>query len=61
MKFNLMSKINKEIYVGKGGALFGVDWRKKEFLVNLYRDRKEEECHWISDPYSKSIICESQG
>ena len=62
MNFSVMSKNSRQLFVGKGSALFGVDWRKKDFLVSFYRDKeRREKYHWMSDPNSKSIWCESEG
>lgn len=36
-KYNLMTKIARESYLGIKGSLFALDWRKREHLVNLYK------------------------
>lgn len=36
--FETISKANKDLFVGTNGALFAVDWRKKDFLINVYKD-----------------------
>ena len=59
-RFVMMSKMNRDLYVGTNGALFGVDWRRKEYLVSLYRDGRRD-CNWMSDPLSKSFWVESGG
>jgi hypothetical protein len=49
------------LFVGTDGALFAVDWRKKDFLVNIYKDQTKECCNWLSDPFSRAFWLESQG
>ena len=58
----MMGKLSKELFVGKGGTLFGIDWRKKDYLISFYKEReKRQEYSWMSDPHSKSIWCENGG
>lgn len=57
----MMDKENKDLYVSANGALFAVDWRKKDFLINIYKDVTKGNCHWLSDPFSSSFWLESKG
>ena len=57
--FTLLPKASRELYVAKKGSIFGVDWRKKDYLVGLatlFRDQPES-CYWMSDPFSKNTWC----
>lgn len=37
-EFSPLLKNNKQMFVASNHALFGIDWRKKDYLISLYKD-----------------------
>ena len=45
--------------MGIENVLFGVDWRKRDYLVSVYKEKEGRRCKWMSDPFTKSVWYES--
>jgi hypothetical protein len=47
--------------VGLKNSLFALDWRKREHLVNVYKDLYKDNITWLSDPFSKTFWYHQEG
>lgn len=41
-EFTPLLKNTKQMFVASSHALFGVDWRKKDYLISLYKDSSKD-------------------
>lgn len=47
--------------MGLKNSLFALDWRKREHLVNVYKDLYKDNITWLSDPFSKTFWYHQEG
>ena len=59
--YQMMSKWDKEMYVGDKEGLGLLDWRKKEHFVQLFKTSDKNDKNWMSFPFSKQFSYHSNG
>lgn len=59
--YQMMSKWDKELYIGDKKGLGLLDWRKKEHFVQLFKTSDKNDKNWMSFPFSKQFSYHSNG
>ena len=59
--YQMMSKWDKELYIGNKEGLGLLDWRRKDHFIQLFKTSDKNYKNWMSFPFSKQFSYHSNG
>jgi hypothetical protein len=59
--YQMMSKWNKELYIGDNYGLGCIDWRRKDHFIPVYQSPNDAVKNWMSFPFDRQFSYNSNG